>query len=52
MINKPDVAITHPNFPNFYDSNSDCQQVIRFDDGTKIVLEFLVFKVEQSEGCR
>ena len=45
-ITSPNIELTSPNFPETYPLNQICNQMIRFEAGERIRLEFLDFDLE------
>ena len=55
IIRAPDQYLTLPTRPNNYHRNIDCEQVIMFEEGQRITLEFLSFHLKDrtvENGCR
>ena len=47
----PGTIIVSPNHPGSYDNNMDCRIIIKFEQGEKVLLQFLAFDVESHSGC-
>ena len=49
-ITSPNIELTSPNFPGTYPLDQICNQMIRFEEGERIRLEFLDFDLEPGTG--
>ena len=43
--------LTSPNYPGNYDNYTDCRQVIKVSDGSKVRLTFTAFDIESTLNC-
>ena len=51
-VTVPGTTITSQNYPNTYDSSTDCQLMITFDANAIVSLTFEDFNVESHSSCR
>ena len=51
VVTIPGTIISSSNYPNNYDNNQDCQIKIAFEEGQRVLLEFIHFDVEYISSC-